>query len=97
MFGTLSFMKQRRIACFAAVFAAFCLFAGVAADKRPSTGRNADGNIVFVDLTERWLGPDGFVPKALMADGIHPTAEGYAIWGGRLCRELHEIERKQGK
>ena len=47
-----------------------------------------DGNIVFVDLTERWLGSDGFVPKALMADGIHPTAEGYAIWGERLRREL---------
>ena len=47
-----------------------------------------DGNIVFVDLTERWLGPDGFVPKALMADGIHPTAEGYAIWGDCLRRAL---------
>ena len=47
-----------------------------------------DGNIVFVDLTERWLGPDGFVPKALMADGIHPTAKGYAIWGERLRREV---------
>ena len=47
-----------------------------------------DGNIVFVDLTERWLGADGFVPKTLMADGIHPTAEGYAIWGERLRHEL---------
>lgn len=47
-----------------------------------------DGNIVFVDLSERWLGPDGFVPKTLMADGIHPTAEGYAIWGERLRHEL---------
>ena len=56
-----------------------------------------DGNIVFVDLTGRWLGPDGFVPKALMADGIHPTVEGYAIWGERLLRELQKIERNQGK
>ena len=49
-----------------------------------------DGKIVYVDLTERWLGPDGFVPKSLMADGIHPTVEGYAIWGERLRRELQK-------
>ena len=29
-----------------------------------------------------------FMPKTLMADGIHPTAEGYAIWAERIRKEL---------
>ena len=45
-------------------------------------------NLVYVDLTSRYLGPDGLVPKSLMADGIHPTAEGYAIWAERIRKEL---------
>ena len=47
-------------------------------------------NLVFIDLSARYLGPDGFVPKPLMADGIHPTAEGYAIWAERLRSELQK-------
>jgi len=45
-------------------------------------------NLSYVDLSASYLGPDGFVPKALMADGIHPTAEGYAIWAECIRHEL---------
>ena len=47
-----------------------------------------EGNLVYIDLTSRYLGSDGLVPKALMADGIHPTAEGYAIWAESIRKEL---------
>lgn len=56
-----------------------------------------DANVVFVDLSERWLGPDGFVPKALMADGIHPTAEGYSIWAESILGELRKQKGGAGK
>ena len=45
-------------------------------------------NLAFIDLSARYLGPDGYVPKRLMADGIHPTAEGYVIWAERIRKEL---------
>ena len=49
-------------------------------------------NLSYFDLSASYLGPDGFVPKALMADGIHPTAEGYAIWAEPLHRELQQTK-----
>ncbi|MBN9663415.1 MAG: acetylhydrolase [Acidobacteria bacterium] len=34
----------------------------------------------FLDISARFLEPDGTLPKRLMNDGTHPTDEGYAIW-----------------
>ena len=49
-------------------------------------------NLSYFDLSAHYLGPDGFVPKTLMADGIHPTAEGYAFWAEPLHRELQQTK-----
>ncbi len=34
----------------------------------------------FLDIGDKFLSPDKFIPKELMDDGVHPTTEGYRIW-----------------
>jgi lysophospholipase L1-like esterase len=38
----------------------------------------------FLDIGDQFLEPDGTLPKSLMADGTHPTEEGYKIWAKAL-------------
>ena len=48
-----------------------------AASKRP--------NVVFLDITERFLNPDGSQNKKLYADlGCHPNNDGYQVWAEAL-------------
>jgi len=35
----------------------------------------------FLDISSRFLTPDGHMPPDLMPDGTHPSEKGYAIWG----------------
>ena len=42
--------------------------------------------VVWLDVNAKFLGPDGFVPKAMMADRIHPTDAGYDVWAAELNR-----------
>jgi beta-glucosidase len=40
----------------------------------------ADGDAIrFVDAGEKFLAPDGTIPRGLLRDGVHPTARGYAL------------------
>ncbi len=41
-------------------------------------------NALFLDLSLRFLQPDGTLPAELMNDGTHPTEKGYAIWAQGL-------------
>ena len=41
-------------------------------------------NALFLDLTSRFLAPDGTLSAELMNDGTHPTEKGYAIWAQGL-------------
>ena len=53
----------------------------------------ADGkDVVFIDIYDRYL-VDGKIPKALMADRIHPTEKGYAIWRRELESRLAEAKK----
>ncbi len=36
--------------------------------------------VTFLDLTEKWLAPDGTVATELMPDRLHPNEKGYAVW-----------------
>jgi lysophospholipase L1-like esterase len=36
--------------------------------------------IRFLDLSPKFLDPKSKIPKDLMADGMHPTQKGYALW-----------------
>jgi len=38
----------------------------------------------FLDLGPRFVDDKGEIPRNLMGDGTHPTAEGYAIWAEAL-------------
>jgi lysophospholipase L1-like esterase len=41
----------------------------------------ADGKKVFyLDIGDKFLAPDGKLPKEVMPDGLHPNAKGYQIW-----------------
>ena len=54
----------------------------------------ADGKgVVFIDIYDRYL-VDGKIPKALMADRIHPTEKGYAIWRKELENRLSQAVKK---
>ena len=43
-------------------------------------------DVIWLDMNAKFLGSDGFVPKELMADRIHPTDAGYDIWAAELNR-----------
>ena len=35
-----------------------------------------------MDIGQKFLSPDGTISTEIMADGLHPTAKGYVVWGG---------------
>lgn len=49
-----------------------------------------DGNIVWLDLTEKLTDATGWVPKEIMPDELHPAAKGYEIWAEALKPYLRE-------
>lgn len=40
--------------------------------------------ITFLDITTKWLQPDGSISADLMPDFLHPNDKGYAIWADAL-------------
>lgn len=45
----------------------------------------ADGEkVVFLDLGEKFLNPDGSVNADLMPDFLHPNEKGYAVWADAI-------------
>jgi lysophospholipase L1-like esterase len=40
--------------------------------------------ITFLDMTGKWLAPDGSVSTELMPDSLHPNEKGYAVWAEAL-------------
>jgi lysophospholipase L1-like esterase len=38
----------------------------------------------FLDIGQKFLGPDGKVHKDIMADYLHPTEKGYKIWAAAM-------------
>jgi lysophospholipase L1-like esterase len=52
-----------------------------AAQVNERIARFSDGKkVFFLDLTQRFLAPDGTIPRDLMADFLHPTERGHEIW-----------------
>jgi len=43
-------------------------------------------NTLFLDIGAQFLMPDGTLPKSMMADGTHPTEEGYQVWAKALLQ-----------
>lgn len=47
----------------------------------------------YMDIGEKFLGPDGTPPADVMPDGVHPTAKGYGIWYREIAPVLDEMMR----
>ena len=44
-----------------------------------------DGKFVkYMDIGDKFLGPDGSISVDVMADGLHPTLKGYEIWAAAV-------------
>lgn len=51
-----------------------------------------DATSIFVRQDEGTKGVDGmYIPKDLMYDFLHPTAEGYEKWGDAIISKVHEV------
>lgn len=48
----------------------------------------AHSEIVWIDFNDRLVDSTGWVPKAMMADEIHPTDQGYDVWMAALSPVL---------
>ena len=52
----------------------------------------ADGkNVVWVDFIGRFVRPDGVIPRSIMPDLLHPSAEGYAIWAEEILPHVRQV------
>ena len=40
--------------------------------------------VTFLDITDKWLAPDGSVSTGLMPDSLHPNEKGYHVWADAL-------------
>ena len=40
--------------------------------------------VTLLDITAKWLQPDGSVNLELMPDSLHPNEKGYAVWAEAL-------------
>jgi beta-glucosidase len=48
-------------------------------------------NVFYMDIGAKFLSPDGTISIEIMADGLHPTAKGYVIWGDAVKDKLAEL------
>jgi lysophospholipase L1-like esterase len=53
--------------------------------------RLADEKIKFLDIGEKFLAPDGTLPREFFPDLLHPNEKGYRIWTDALVPALEEI------
>ena len=54
---------------------------------------NDGQHVFFLDLTDKFVGPDGTIPADVMADRppLHPTAKGHAIWAEAIKEPLAKL------
>ena len=53
----------------------------------------ADGKMVFyLDISPKFLCPDGTLSKEIMPDLLHPDAKGYEIWAEAIEPDSGEID-----
>jgi len=64
----------------------------VNADASAIYSKLADNkNVFYMDIGQKFLSPDGTISTDIMADGLHPTAKGYVIWGDAIKDKLAEL------
>jgi lysophospholipase L1-like esterase len=51
-----------------------------------------DGNLTrYLDIGDKFLAPDGTLPKDIMPDALHPNAKGYQIWADAMAPLLADM------
>ncbi|WP_246145726.1 GDSL-type esterase/lipase family protein [Brevifollis gellanilyticus] len=46
--------------------------------------------VTYLDITDKWLEPDGSISKEVMPDSLHPNQKGYGVWAEALKAVLPE-------
>jgi hypothetical protein len=54
------------------------------------SGPGKRAGVTFLDITSKWLQPDGSISKDIMPDALHPNQKGYAVWAEALKTVLPE-------
>ena len=49
--------------------------------------------VKYLDIGEKFLDPDGTLPKDVMPDSLHPNEKGYQIWADAIGPTLKELMR----
>jgi len=44
--------------------------------------------ISYLDINASFLDGQGNIPEDIMADGLHPSTKGYAIWANELSNYI---------
>jgi lysophospholipase L1-like esterase len=47
--------------------------------------------VKYLDIGEKFLDPDGTLPKEVMPDALHPNAKGYQIWADAMAATLKDL------
>jgi lysophospholipase L1-like esterase len=47
--------------------------------------------VKYLDIGDKFLGPDGKVPLDIMPDGLHPNEKGYQIWADAMQPVLDQL------
>ena len=51
-----------------------------------------DGNkVIYVDIGDKFLEPDGTISKDIMPDSLHPSAKGYEIWADAIRPQIEKV------
>jgi lysophospholipase L1-like esterase len=45
-------------------------------------------HVFYMDIGDKFLAPDGSIPREVMNDGLHPSAKGYVIWAQAVKETL---------
>ncbi len=53
-------------------------------NMRLAAGPGRHAGVTFLDITGKWLEPDGIISKDNMPDSLHPNQKGYAVWAEAL-------------
>ncbi len=63
----------------------------LAAINKQLTTLDGKENVRFLDITTKFLQPDGTITREIMGDYLHPSAAGYQIWAEAIEPVLAEI------
>ncbi len=48
-------------------------------------------HVKYLDIGDKFLAPDGTLPKEVMPDALHPNEKGYQIWAEAMAPTLNEM------